>query len=91
MIEQGRRIGLRDCLYMMLVDLAAQARMVRPWDADARTQWFDAAVWLLGQVPDAAQRAAWTQTLALAITQPGLPPALVVGELWRRVEERPCA
>jgi hypothetical protein len=88
---EARRIGMKDCLYSMLMDLASTAKALPPWQTHMRSEWFEAAVWLLGQVPDSAQRLSWTHTLAMAINGVGIPLNLIVGELWRRVEVRRCA
>lgn len=88
MQAEARRIGMRDCLYALLMDLVKTAKALPPWKTHMRSEWFEAAVWLLGQVPDAAQRLSWTHTLAQAVNMAGIPLQLIVGELWRRVEER---
>lgn len=90
MSAECTRYGMRDCLYAVFLDLANSARQVKPWDADARERWLDAAVWLLCQVPDAPQRCSWAHSLAIAFNTSGAPIALVIGELWRRVEAKRC-
>lgn len=85
---EAPRYTMRDCMYALYVDLAEAARTIPLYDADARERWFDAAVWLLCQVPDLSQRCSWAHSLALSFNQAGCPLALVVGELWRRAEEK---
>ena len=82
----AKRYRETDCLHAVLTDLCAAVATVQPWDADERERWLDAAVWLLRQVPDAGQRAAWGLTLAASINRYPTRVVLVLEELWRRVE-----
>lgn len=78
-----------DCLVDVCLDLTEQARFIPLHDSMARYEWFEAAAWLLAQVPVERQRVRWALVLANAINQCGLSPVLVLSELLRPREAAP--
>lgn len=76
----------QDCLHAIFVDLCEAVATFQPWDADERERWMEAVVWLLRQVPDPVQRAAWGLTLVASINRTPAPVVLLLEDLWRRVE-----
>jgi hypothetical protein len=63
-----RRIREGDVLSDMHLELCSRALTLKPYDADARHAFVEAARQVLDAVPDRHQRIAWATQLSLACT-----------------------
>lgn len=85
---EPRRIQTGDVLAVLFEELCAQARTIRPWDADRRDGWLAACADVLSAVPDHTQRVCWAYYLASALARcrRGVPSLLTVQELLALAE-----
>jgi hypothetical protein len=70
----------------MHLELCSRALTLKPYDADARQAFVEAARQLLDAVPDKYQRMAWSIQLSMACTigmnLHGIPGEFDVQQLW---------
>lgn len=84
--DETARIQPDDPLAFDLACLRADAKQLRPWDADAQEGWVAACGALLAKVADDWQRWSWAYLLALDFNLAGYPLNFVVGLLLNRAE-----